>query len=245
MLTSQPQIHEEPPLPGAAQDQAALTSAEQASVLEAVNERQGQYPGSSEVFEGIKRLVILIPDLDAEEARLSHYIWSLAAPQQMEVLLVSLVQAPEDEFHALRRLTSIAAITRDAWVKVDTQVLFGSSWVKAVRPLLGQDDLLVCPTGQTAAVGWGKKVSLEAALSSAIKKPVHVIPSFFQTSPQPRLDWVRRLPFWIGLAIILASFFLLEVDVNRSITDWTGQVILIGLILVEAGLLYGWASITG
>jgi hypothetical protein len=245
MFTSQPQIHEEPPLPGAAQGQAALTSAAQACVLEAVNERPERYPGSSGVFEGIKRLVILIPDLDTEEARLSHYIWSLAAPQQMEVLLVSLVQVPGDEFHALRRLTSIASITRDTWVKVDTQVLFGRSWVKAVKPLLKQDDLLVCPSGQTAMVGWGKKVSLEAALSSAIKKPVHVIPSFFQSGAQPRLAWVRRLPFWVGLVIILASFFFLEVDVNRSITDWTGQVILIGLILVEITLLYWWTSITG
>jgi hypothetical protein len=56
---------------------------------------------------------------------------------------------------------------------------------------------------------------------------------------------VRRLPFWVGLVIILASFFFLEVDVNRSITDWTGQVILIGLILVEITLLYWWTSITG
>jgi len=59
------------------------------------------------------------------------------------------------------------------------------------------------------------------------------------------LAWVRRLPFWVGMVIILASFFFLEVDVNRSITDWTGQVILIGLILVEIGLLYWWTSITG
>jgi len=51
------------------------------------------------------------------------------------VLLVSLVQAPGDEFHALRRITSIASITRDSWVKVETQVLFGRSWVKAVKPL--------------------------------------------------------------------------------------------------------------
>jgi hypothetical protein len=245
MLTSQPQIHQEPPLPGAALEQKALTSAEQASVIEAENERQGWFPGSSGVSEGIKRLVILIPDLDAEEARLSRYIWSLAAPRQIEVLLVSLVQVPGDEFHALRRLTSIAAITRDTWVKVDTQVLFGRSWVKAVKPFLGKGDLLVCPSGQTAAAGWGKRVSLETAMSSAIRKPVHVIPSFFQPDTQPKFIWVRRLPYWVGLVIILASFFFLEVDVNHSVTDWAGNVILIGLILVETGLLYWWTSITG
>jgi hypothetical protein len=244
MLSSRPQTHKDSTLPGADQGQAVLTSAEQASLAETVNEHQDLLPTSRGVFEGVKRLVILIPDLEAEEARLSRYIWSLAAPQQMEVLLVSLVQTPGDEFQAIRRLTSMASITRDSWVKVDTLVLFGSSWARAIKPLLQKDDLLVCPRGQTATIGWGKKASLEAALSSSLKKPVHTIPSFFQSNPQPRLAWVRRLPFWIGLVIILAAFFLLEVDVSRSITDWTGQAILIGLILVEVGLLYWWTSIT-
>jgi hypothetical protein len=245
MFTSKPQFHENPQQPSPAQDRAVLPPAELIFPLERVDPHAERLPGSRGILQGIRRLVILIPDLDAEEARLSHYIWSLAAQEQIEVLLVSLVQAPGDEFHALRRLTSIASITRDIWVKVETQVLFGNSWVKAVKRILGPGDLLVCASDQTITSRWGKKVSLDVVLPSSLKTPVHLIPSFFHENPQPRLGWVRRLPFWVGLVIILASFFMLEVDVNHSITDWTGQVILIGLILVEIGLLYWWTSITG
>jgi len=245
MLNSQPKYQKKSNAVGVAVDQAAALPGSTILPAETVDSRQAIALAEKVSFPGIQRLVVLIPDLDTEEARLSRHIWSLAAPQQLDVLLVSLVQTPGDEFHALRRLTAVAAITRDAWVKVDTQVLFGHSWAKAIKPILGSDDMLVCPEGHLIRSMWGKPHSLSAALSNTLKRPVHLIPDFFQEQPQSRLPWMHTLTFWAGMFIVLAAFFFLEVDVSRSISDWTGQVILIGLILVEIGALYWWTSILG
>ena len=80
----------------------------------------------------VSRLVILLPDEDVDEARLSRYIWSLASPGKLSILLVTLVNEPGEEYTALRRMTRIGGITQDIWIKVNAKVVFGGSWSQTI-----------------------------------------------------------------------------------------------------------------
>ena len=196
-------------------------------------------------FTGIHRLVVLLPDLEADEARLSRHIYALARDHELKVLLVSLVDDPGNEYRALRRMTSLAAIIRDIWVHVETQVLFGHNWTKAIKPILLPDDLIICSEGQTTPYRLVQRKSLALTLSTAMHRPVHIIPNYFEAETSLWPAWIKRIPYWIGVIVILVGFFYIESDVSHSIQDWVGQVTLLLMVLVEAGLIYGWTMVAG
>src|ERR1700720_2038974 len=64
-----------------------------------------------------RRLVVLVPYLDLDEPALSRRIWNLAAPNKLAVLYLGLSPSTSEEPHARRQLATIAALTRDDWVK--------------------------------------------------------------------------------------------------------------------------------
>jgi hypothetical protein len=196
-------------------------------------------------FTDFNRLVVLLPDLEADENKLSRQIYALAIDHKLDVLLVSLVNDPGNEYRALRRMTSIAAIIRDAWVNVETQVLFGHNWIKAIKPILQPGDLIICSEGQTTSYHLIQRKPLALTLSTALHRPVHIIPYYFEPEPSLWPTWIKRLPYWIGVAVILVGFFFIETDVSHAIRDWVGQLTLLLMVLVEAGIIFGWTLVAG
>jgi len=196
-------------------------------------------------FSDVRRLVVLIPDLEVDEATLSRKIYALAQDHKLDVLLVSLVDDPGNEFHALRRITSIAAIIRDAWVHVETQVVFGHNWLKALKPILQPGDMIICSEGQTTPYRLLQRKPLDLALAMALHHPVNVIPDYFEEQRSLWPNWIKRLPYWLGVAAILVGFFFIETDVNHMVRDWAGQFTLLLLVLVEVGIIFGWTLVAG
>jgi hypothetical protein len=186
----------------------------------------------------VGRLVILLPDEDVDEARLSRYIWSLASPGKLSILLVTLVSEPGEEYTALRRMTRIGGITQDIWIKVKAKVAFGSSWSKALAHLLQPEDLLICPAEKSVTTRVFKHIPLSLALSSALNRPVYLLNDFYPENRPAWPHWARQIPFWIGCLAILGVFSALEIDIDRLGTGWAGQVIFIGLVTAEIGCLY-------
>jgi hypothetical protein len=210
---------------------------------------QPQIKGQSEAatvdFTGINRLVVLLPDQEADENKLSRQIYALAQDHRLDVLLVSLVNDPGNEYRALRRMTSLAAIIRDTWVDVETQVLFGHNWIKAIKPILKPGDLIICSEGQTTSHHLVQRKPLASTLVTTLHRPVHIIPNYFEAEPSLWPGWIKRLPYWIGVAVILVGFFFIETDVSHAIRDWAGQLTLLLMVLVEAGIIFGWTLVAG
>jgi hypothetical protein len=190
-------------------------------------------------------LVILLPDEDVDEARLSRYIWSLASPGKLSILLVTLVSEPGEEYTAMRRMTRIGGITQDIWIKVRAQVVFGHSWRKTLGHLLQPEDLLLCPAEKSVPIRMFKRQPLSLALSSALNRPVYLLKNFYTEDRAPWPNWARQILFWIGCLLIMGAFFALEVDINRLGTGLAGQVIFIGLVAAEIGCLYLLNVLTG
>lgn len=186
----------------------------------------------------INRLVILLPDEDVNEAQLSRYIWSLASPGKLSVLLVTLVDEPGDEYPAQRRMVRIGGIAQDARVKAGAKVVFGRSWSKALAHFLQPDDLLICPAEKSVKTGLTGYQPLSLALSSALNRPVYLMKDFYAENRIGWPHWTRQIPFWIGCLLVLAVFSALEIDIDHLGAGWAGQVIFIGLVTAEIGCLY-------
>jgi hypothetical protein len=189
-----------------------------------------------------RRLVVLVPDLDLDDAALARRIWNLAAPNKLAVLYLGLSISASEEPHARRQLATIAALTRDDWVKTSTLLAVETDWVAALRPLLRRDDLIVCHLEQTAR-GWRGSRPLGAMLCQTLQAPVQLLEGFYAGDPAQAAHQTARLTFWAGAIIILASAFWFQVQITALPKNWLESALMAASVVAECGLIALWSQI--
>ncbi len=187
-----------------------------------------------------RRLVVLVPNVDVDEPELATRIWSLASPRGLEVLFLSIFRSPETELLARRRLTLLAAITRDDWAHVETRLDLEGDWMCAVRRIWEPGDLVVCHAEQVLT-GWGlRRRSLAKTIGSALNTPVYVLSGFYPELPTEQPNWLARLQAWLPPLVILVIFFMLQVRITQGMTGWVQTALLCLSVIVEFGLIGAW-----
>lgn len=124
----------------------------------------------------VKRMVVLVSDFHAlDEFALGGKVRTLAHPSKAAVLYLAVINNLDDEMPALHRLTRLAAVTRDAWVRVELQVALDHSWSNVIRRLYQPGDLLVCFEGHQVPSGLFGHKSIVSELSDHLHLPVWVL----------------------------------------------------------------------
>jgi len=197
----------------------------------------------------IKRLVVLVPDQDLDDVTLSREVWSLASQGSHQILYMTVIQDPDRESRARRRLITLAAITRDAQTRVEAQVCFESSYIKAVKNARQEGDMLVCMAGNKVSNGLafrlGKRVPLEIALVDSLRMPVILLTGIYQEQEEKSNDWLRTALYWSVTLAILALFTWFEMAITQAASNWVGQLLLILTILIEAWAVVVWTATAG
>jgi hypothetical protein len=193
----------------------------------------------------VKRLVVVVPNEDVDEAQLSRQIWNLAANYRLDVLLITIVANTDESMSARRRLTTIAAMTRASHFKVEKQVVFSHRWDRALRSFWQQSDMILCPAEKAIKNIFGKTTLLSQALSDHLQAPVYTFCGLYKPSTRQLPSWLRQLPFWLGFLIIVSIFFYFEANVDQSVHGWVGQTLLVMVMLIEIGFIYAWTLIVG
>jgi hypothetical protein len=192
-----------------------------------------------------RRLVVVIPDQVTELVQFSRAVRNLALPGQKTVVLVMLVNQPDEELAGQRQLATLSSLVNDARIKVQTVIAWGKSWEKSLRKMMLTGDLIVCPAETTLARGLRKRETLSKALSRSLAVPVYILRGFFPDSrSNGRVTW-KRLPFWLMIIATFAGFFEFEAVSNLIDKGWPGQVLTIFLVLMEFGIIYVLASLVG
>ena len=192
-----------------------------------------------------RRLVVVIPDQVTEPVQFSRAIRNLALPGQKTVVLVMLVNQPDEELAGQRQLVTLSALVNDPRIKVQTAFAWGKSWEKSLGELMLAGDLIVCPAETTLARGLHKNEMLSNALSRCLAVPLYILRGFFPEShSKGRVSW-RRLPFWMLIIATLAGFFEFEAVSDLIDKGWPGQALTIILVLIEFGIIYVLASLAG
>jgi hypothetical protein len=189
------------------------------------------------------QVVVLLPDQDVDEVKISRAIRSLAVPEHADVTLMTLVNDPESELAAKRRLATISALVRDPWFKVSVQVVWSKSWVKSTRKVVKPGDLIVCPAELTIPVGLSGRKSLAVALSTALNLPVYVLKGYFTDRHFDWTPFLWKIPVWVLCLTILVGFFRLEVQIDLLTQGWPNYILMIIITLLEIGLISLAASI--
>jgi hypothetical protein len=187
-----------------------------------------------------RRLVVLVPDIDLDETALSRRIWTLAAPNQLGVLYLGLARSASDEPQARRRVATLAALTRDDWVHVNTALAVEADWLSALRPVLQSGDLVVCHSRQTLP-GWRGARPLGNALCQALQAPVHLLEGFYSGDPVQPAHPMGRIVFWGGSVAILAAAFWLQVQISALPKNWAESALMLLSVVAECGLIGLWS----
>jgi hypothetical protein len=190
------------------------------------------------------RLLVLVPDLDVDEVALAQCVWSLAEPRSLAVLYLGISSDPFRESPVRRRLATLAAITRDNRIRVETRYLPAQNWPEAIQVTCRPGDLIVSPPERALSLQSNGYRSRRKALSAAVGVPVHVLPDpLFDTRPD-RGRRLQRFLFWPVSLAILAGFFWLQVQIDQA-TSGSVQIILLSLsVFAEGGLLLLWHTLT-
>lgn len=193
-----------------------------------------------------KRLIVLVPNIElAQDARLPQRIWQLASPGKVPVVYLALAGDYDSEMSARRRLTLLAAITRDKHVHVDIQIAHSSSWVEALRTMAQTGDIILSHAGQMAHKGLFGTEPLCDQLGRCLTEPIYLLNGYVQDEPRKSSQFMRLFVAGVILGLILIGFFALDAQVINQLKGTFQQVMLVFLLLIEIGAIWAWNGLMG
>jgi hypothetical protein len=193
-----------------------------------------------------RRLVVLVPNAEIDpDSHLPQRIWQLAGQAGSCVLYLTAAGDYESEMSARRRLSLLAAITRDKRVPVEIQVAHTSSWAQALKSVLQPGDLILGHAELTARKGLFGSEPLSDQLGRLFSSPVYLLSGYAQQEPKMTPHILRLFLAGVLLGLILIGFFALDEQIIRQLVGTAQQVTLLMMVLVEIGAIWLWNYIAG
>ena len=184
----------------------------------------------------VKRLVMLVPNVDMDEVQIARQVWEMASPAWLSVILLSMCAGASDELQLERKLITLAALIRDPHVVVETHIEYGRNWPRGLKSILADGDVILCHAEQKVGLRHKPLVSV----LDALHVPVWTLSGFYPSSFTPRPHRLTELTFWFVALAILAGFFYLQIQINSLPSGWVENTMLYISVLVEIVLLWAW-----
>jgi hypothetical protein len=193
-----------------------------------------------QVYSPSRRLIVLVPDGDVDVSKLGKFIWSLASPNRLEVWYVALGSDIYNEPRMRRCLATLAAITRDDFVHVETHVSLGGSWLQLLRLRHQTGDVIFCHIEQTTSLLGLNRRPVGNSLSSALNAPVYVLSGFYPQKIAASSRLLHRIASTALVVGIVVVFLALQLLIHLASTGGTYTVLLSVSLIAEYGLIALW-----
>lgn len=195
--------------------------------------------GSGQRPERSRRLIVLVPESEADTAEAARKIWELANALGSRVKFLGLCKDAAREPSLRRQIVTLSALVRDGNVSVDSKIEFGSNWLKVVKSNWREGDVIVCFEEQQT--GFARR-PLRQILESNLNATVYVL-SGVQQPRRLHSNWPFNAMAWAGSIGIIAGFFLAQVKLVQLPQDWAHTSLLYLSLVAEAGLIWTWNSL--
>lgn len=201
----------------------------------------------------IQRYIVLLPTALVDIAALLHTVWAMARPEATSVLFLGLVgryAAEEDEMRLC--LATLASLTRDDQVDVQTHIVRETDWMNAVRHVWRPGDVVICQAEQMIPRGLFAWRPLWQSIERSLGVPVYIVSGV--VSPQQlvvreqvmRMERVKRLLFnALACVLIVAGFFYMQLRIDMVFSGIFRAALLCISGVLEAGLLGAWNMLIG
>ena len=184
-----------------------------------------------------RRLVVLVPTGETDAYALARRVWQLAAFPGLDVLYLALTPDADQVSSQCRRLVSLAALTTYPRVRADTNVQTGKNWSKVLRWTLQPGDLLVC-LAEDRTPGLFRRQALAKRLAMELSVPIYQLGGLQVKPATPSLSWIKDVLAWVASIALTASFFWMQVGIDRSSGGLQSTILLFLSILVELYALW-------
>jgi hypothetical protein len=197
-------------------------------------------PASLPDPEPAPRLIVLVPEFEADPAIMARKIRDAAKALESRIQLIGLSRDAVHEPGIRRRLVTLAAMIEDSTLFVESKVEIGRDWLNAILPHWHRGDVIVCFAGPQP--GPANK-PLHQILQSKLDAAVYVLSGVQIQDGSPRSNWLPNLMAWTGSIVLLLAFFWLQAGLIRPTGNWVQSVLLYLSIAVEAGSIWFWNNL--
>jgi len=119
------------------------------------------------------------------------------------------------------------------------------TWVKGVKEIWQEGDMLVSLSGQTIKQGLRKRAPLENVLVSSLKVEIVLLKGIFQETTAQNERKMHPTLYWLGILTIIGLFARFEVAITQVANNWVGQLLFIFILLVEIIAVLAWTASAG
>jgi hypothetical protein len=192
------------------------------------------------------RLVVVMLDTE-EEALLAGRILALARPRALPVVLVGIAPDTADAARVRRKLATIGAflkrgaatsngrgIKQQSSMQVEIQVEQGLDWVRGVKTLLRENDMLACYSDETIGL---RQRPLADILSRSFSVPVYTFTGLHSAQPGRSGRWSQAFG-WVGSVAIIAGFLAVQARIVTSAQGWVQTTLMLITLLAEVGAIW-------
>jgi hypothetical protein len=169
----------------------------------------------------IRRLIVLLPNADINEALFARALWTLAAHNGAEIHIVAMVDDWADEGRVRLRVALLAALSRESGIEPCTRFETDTDWIRIVRRLYTPGDVVVCHAEQRASSGV-RNFTIEfkplSTFIAALRIPVCELQGVIRH--QPRMTLKRAIRVWVLPLLVIVASLVLEVLFIRWARDW-------------------------
>lgn len=195
-------------------------------------------PASLSDSEPVRRLLVLIPDVEFDPTPVLQRIWEMAHAAGARVQFLGLCKDAMQEPSLRRKLIALSALIQDGRISAEGKVEIGTNWVEAVRRNLQAGDMIACFEGERAGL---LHKPLNQILNATLDAPVYVLSSLY---PQkPKSNWTTQIVAWSGSLGVIIGFGILQVKIVQLPRDWFQTALLILSIIPEFWLVWVWNSL--
>lgn len=233
-LPSKIQVRKDMPVPGSRELMPSIQNDDAP-----IHRGAGVLVVQGSMIQPVKRLIVLVPNVDLDEAQMAHEIWKMASPVKLPVILLSMCNDLSEELSLQRRLITLAALIREPRVAVETRIENGGDWRRGVRSILEDGDVILCHEEQR--VGLRHKPLVDVL--DSLHVPVWTLSGFYPLNVIPQRRWLKQTAFWLVAIAILVGFFYLQIQINILPASWAKNAMLYLSVLVEIGSIWAWNSV--
>ena len=196
-------------------------------------------PASFSSLEPVRRLIVLVPTLEADLILVTHRVWELANTTDAHIQFLGLYSDPSQEPSFRRELVTMSAMVNDGRVSAEADVIFGKDWVGVVKIRYQTGDRVVCFAEQR--VGLSHK-PLSQILQSELNVPLYILSDLYPQNDS-RSNWPSQIAAWAGSIAIIFGFLVFQAKIDHLAKDWSHTVLLLLSIPFEIWLIWVWNSL--
>jgi hypothetical protein len=195
-------------------------------------------PSSYSEPEPGHRLIVLVPESEADTSSVARKVWELANALGSRVQFLGLCKDEAREPSLRRQIIAISTMVGGSSVSVESKIEFGSNWLGFVKSNLSKGDVVACFAEHRT--GFMNR-PLNQILESNLDTTIYVLPEV--QLENPRSNWISSVAGWVGSIAIIALFFWGQARLTQMPQDWAHTSLLYLSVFVEVGLMWLWNSL--